>query len=273
MERAIYNLSAAEQAEIIRRYQAGESGPVLARSFGVVPTSILNTIKRAGIRPRSLSEARRQHDLDHHAFSTETEAACYWAGFLMADGSVRPNGRTVTLALSDMDIEHVVAFKKFLAASYEIAHRRRPPPARGAVVFAFTSPQIVTDLSTIGVVAAKTHTATALRFHDNRHFWRGVVDGDGWLGEAGPSKVALHLHGSRPLMGQFASFVRSVHPGSAAEAKPHKTIFRVALSGATATSVVRALYAGAAVALPRKADKARLVLARASTRQTLPLFA
>ncbi len=129
----------------------------------------------------------------------------------------------------------------------------------GAATISVNSDRLVADLALHGVIPNKTHVATAASLQHDRHFWRGVIDGDGWLGTTLGRYPAIHAHGSWPLMEQFATFVRSV-TSSTVEARPHKSIARVALSGASAAAVIAILYDGANIALTRKLAKSQLIL-------------
>jgi hypothetical protein len=46
-------------SEIVRRYEAGESGPRLAREADCVSSSIYNVLRKAGVRPRPRTNKRR----------------------------------------------------------------------------------------------------------------------------------------------------------------------------------------------------------------------
>jgi hypothetical protein len=257
MARTAHRLSSDERGEIIRRYRGGESGPALAKAFGVVKTTIFNVLRAQAAPRRPPTDNKRRHALNDVAFAEVTQESAYWAGFLMADGGVVDGA--VVLALAERDRSHVDAFRYFLGSTHPVlpTGTAKHPAARLSV----SSTRLVSDLARFGVVPRKTHTATVALLEHDWHFWRGVVDGDGWLGLMRGRHPSLHLHGSALLLEQFAAFVRRSCPGAKVVVKPHKTVFRVVLSGMQAATVIDVLYQSAPIALPRKAEKARSILA------------
>lgn len=260
----MWKLSAEQKSEIATRYAAGESAIVLGATFGVSNVAVLGVVRRRGGTIRSNSEGHRRLALDEGVFAVVTEHSAYWTGFLMADGSVHRN--SVAVVLSDIDECHLEALRSFLGAKHKII--RSPNTSRFGgrdfVRLEVKSARLVADLAAFGVIANKTHRAEVVGLENDRHFWRGVVDGDGWIG-SGNRRVAdnaqLELIGSMRLMEQFAAFVAAVHPGCAVSAKPYKSIHRVGLSGRTARAIIDCLYGGATIGLARKTNAALNILA------------
>ena len=52
-------LTPEQEAQLVARYQRGDSGSLLGRLYGVSGTVVYGTLRRHGITPRSPSEARR----------------------------------------------------------------------------------------------------------------------------------------------------------------------------------------------------------------------
>jgi hypothetical protein len=244
----VWKLTFAQKEELTERYVAGERLSTLSAEFGIGSASVQLIARRRGASKRGV----KRLPLNHAAFSEITPDSAYWAGFLMADGSV--SARVVCLFLGEKDRHHLEEFKRFLAAEHKITTTTR----KGVTCSAFSaaSTQIIADLATYGVVPRKSLTARCARLETDRDFWRGVVDGDGWLGykvtRGRWRYAAITLCGSVCLMTQFAYFISQHNEGRFPKVTRRGSIFAVHVSGQLAIKIARLLYEGAATALPRK---------------------
>jgi len=126
------------------------------------------------------------HTMDESVFDAITEPSAYWIGDLMADGNIN-TGKTgnprISLTIAARDREHLVKFRKFLNCSNPI--QIKIIQVSGIVpkqyTLRFSSKRIAGKLIEFGVTARKSLTAKVIGLQDNRHFWRGVVDGDGHI--------------------------------------------------------------------------------------------
>lgn len=261
-ERASGKLTNEQKTEMVRRYEAGESTIALGKAFGITPKAVGDNVMRRGKKMRCLSTSHRRLTLDEAAFSEINERSAYWVGFIMADGGINRN--VLKVGLSDVDIAHLRKLREFLKAGHTITHRPGLPPKNGKASFTVNSDRIVADLARFGVVPNKSHTARVIGgLEHDRHFWRGVVDGDGSVRFNGYPKFrypSFELVGSSAMMSQFSAFIETACPGIALRVKPHKNIFRVTASGRTALAILDTLYSGATVALDRKAATAHEML-------------
>jgi hypothetical protein len=239
--------------EVRQRYLKGENSVALGRAFGIPASMVCYILKRAGVGRREASDAGRRLPLDQDAFSVITTDSAYWAGFLMADGAVVHNALTVTLA--QKDAAHVCALRTFLGSGHKIMETRNSGyGGHEAVRLHVKSKRLVGDLATLGVGPRKSMTAVAPEtLVGNRHFWRGVIDGDGHVGiDRRRDHARLGLVGSLPLLEQFRGFVCGLTQTKAL-VRPHKGIYRFEVSGVAATHILHHLYHDAAPALRRKA--------------------
>ncbi|HTT74203.1 MAG TPA: hypothetical protein VMG99_08725 [Thermoplasmata archaeon] len=210
-------------------------------------------------------------ELNEHVFDAPlSPEAQYWVGFLMADGSVGftgPNAGHIVLALQERDRGHVEAFRRFLGSTHAI-YARAPAPAPGGYTstglaqLKVESADLVRALERYGVVPGKSRRTRVLGLEQSRDFWRGVVDGDGSVGVqvTGRSKGVpwLALAGSPGLLEQFVHFVHREEPDSTQVPSIRPNGLAVlTYRGPMACRILRRLYAGAAVALPRKLEAAR----------------
>lgn len=251
-------LSVQQQDKLLTDYLSGVQIPELAERYSRDQSSVNAFLRRRCVPMRSRSECCRTYDLDEHAFDAITERSAYWVGVLMADGCVmvRPSGQhCLTLALAETDAAHVLAFRSFLGSAQPI--RVQDNNKRGSVGrqplhhLTVTSRHLAERLASFGVVPRKSKTARVIGLENDRHFWRGAVDGDGWVTFLGNGSPFTGLTGSRVLVEQFAAFVAPLI-GKQPRVQPNTSVWKVSLTCLQAVAVVNALYAGAAIALPRK---------------------
>ena len=261
-------------ANICRLYADGVSQHELSRRFGVDRSLVLRTLRRRGVAVRTIREICSP-PLREDAFdrAEEDEQAAYWVGFLMADGCVshyhsRP---AVILQLGEVDADHVTRFLRFVGS--DLAPRRVKPGRRSGPCYRSMvySERLADSLASYGVTPRKSATTEVRRLAANRHFWRGVVDGDGNLAvrrrrnAAHTPQPVLQLVGSEPLMRQFASYGNAI-AGAASSAFPSHGCWGCTYSSGAAAMLVSELYTDCTVALPRKWAVAHEMLSHWSTR-------
>lgn len=218
---------------------------------------------RKGGRPRT-------YTLDEHALDVLTADSCYVLGFLMADGYIvrkaaRAEGIGFALAAEDGgQLETVRAFFKSNAPIRDLILKDKRPgwenlqPQKTLYLY---SQALAEQAMRHGVQPAKSPTAAAtpeiVASPYYRDFLRGVVDGDGSLywGRQRPGHEgfpAVALCGAKPLLEQFASFVRQHVPGCTAKVWPAVNIWSVKVQGTFAQRLATVLYADCNLALARK---------------------
>lgn len=250
--------------EIVERYLSGCNLRTLAKECGVGENRLSKDLKNAGIlRPRG---AVTRHTYDDHVFDRITEQSAYWMGFLMADGSVTKHRtqktRYLSLLLSVKDIAHIEKFKQYMKASYPVVRRANTGFSTNetASIKLTASDHLVEALAKHGVIQNKTLEATASKeLESNNHFWRGVVDGDGWISIHPPRNLpCIGMVGSKNLCDQFAGFARTITPectSNVFERTANCSQFQT--TGIHAQRLIETLYANCEIALDRKLALAR----------------
>ena len=253
------------RARICDRYLLGESSGRLARELECDPTTIRLVLERAGITRRGAVESHRKHSCNHRFFERiDTEEKAYWLGFITADGCVTA-GNMVQVILAACDADHLLKLKTALSATQPVSIGRAPgehfidgkattsgPTAR----FVVYSKEMYDDLGKLGVLPRKSvkETPAVLDTCLMRHYWRGVIDGDGWVG--GSQRYwRVGVVGSIAICDGFAEFARDV-TGATSNTVPIQNHFRFCTSGSHGPYLLaKHLYEGAAVYLDRKYAK------------------
>ncbi len=244
------HLKSYEIDELCTAYAAGETSVSLAHKLGVSAPAICMWLRKRNIERRNRSDAATRHTLNEQAFDTITDESAYWIGFLMADGSInhRSGAPEIALVLSSKDIGHIQLFRHFLGSTHAITN----VPTTQAVRFAVRSHKLVAALERYGIVSNKSFTARVIELENNLHFWRGVIDGDGYINVMSNDRYRLELVGSQALLLQFTYFVQSICPACCVTVRPCRRIFRVGLSGQYAKVLIHYLYPASTIALERK---------------------
>jgi len=254
------------QQDILTKYSAGASSNALADEYKVSQTIISRIIRRAGIT-RPLVIAHREYALDELVFDTLTNEGAYWIGMLMTDGSVlnsEGHSPAVSITLQERDRGHLEKFAKFLktdrmpievGSSGNTAHL-----ANKYFRLQFRSKKIADTLAKYGIVSNKLYRTAAGELKENRHFWRGVIDGDG--GIYFKDRVQLYLSGTKELLEEFRAYSLKISPGSEANARPagNSKAFQFHLNYSHAKQMIAHLYADASIYLDRKMEIAKAVM-------------
>lgn len=218
----------------------------------------------------------RKHEVNESAFESASPEAKYFAGLLFADGCISDRkasgkGKTVMLSLSGADGEHVKQFAKFVESSHPIT-TKQIHGVQTATQIAIGSNRMVGSLVRYGIVPNKSVTATVPQWLvDDKDWWRGVVDGDGWISWTTQSGgyPLIGLCGSHRAVTQFQEFAKQITNSSARVIANGTTgnCWRIQFAGSHAVKIVRHLYSGDGVALPRKKALAVAVIEWGSTRK------
>lgn len=239
--------------EIVRRYEAGESTVQLAVAYKVSHTCIGNWLRKKGANIRPASKAARPYTINDSFFADKhSEQACYWAGFIAADGNI--SGNRLSISLSAKDRDHLIRLKRQLQAENPITI------IRNGVRLAVSSEQIASDLAAFGITEKKTFSLSFpewLNEEQARHFIRGYFDGDG--------SVSLTIQKISPypqvdIIGTVP-FIESVRHRLCSATNISQTKLRLLKSGmcythwsgsGNAIKIREYLYRNATVWLPRK---------------------
>ncbi len=175
-----------------------------------------------------------------------TEELAYWLGFLLADGNLRRQGQRswqTRIHLAICDKSHLQKFLNFLQSDYPIYDHSHT----NSCMVTITSEALGDLLMSYGITPRKSRTAQVdVRLADNRHFWRGVFDGDGYIGKDNPR---FGFGGTQDVCEKFTQFLGS---GLRVHFKCND-FYTVETCGKKAQHAVSTMYNNATIVLERKA--------------------
>lgn len=200
-----------------------------------------------------------------NVFATLTPQSLYWIGFLFADGCL--HDREIILCLSAIDGAHIEKFRAFTGTVNSIKFLT-PSGYRGttqACRIAFKSLYMSETLRSYGLLTGDKKIPVPL-LTTSRDFWRGMIDGDGWITFAQQKKwnykkPIIGLCGHVEIISAFLRFVKTICPTLRARpVSDHGKIWRTELASNIAATVIRELYNENAIALERKNLTAQTII-------------
>jgi hypothetical protein len=248
-----------EKKEMLLAYKSGENLTSIAKRYGTSHTTVASVLRGQGIQFHLQNGLTRFHTYDSRYFQViDMEEKAYWLGFLTADGCITA-GRTkissqrLTIHLGIRDYNHLIKFKQALRATQMVSKNER------SCSFTIYNAELVADLAVHGIVPRKTlHTKPAQIVSAlERPYWRGVIDGDGYISKDGKQLV---LVGDYDVVLAFQKFVLTHCPKVKASIFRDSSIYTFQVTGASARKMLEVLYGEATVYLDRKYERAKLIL-------------
>lgn len=248
-----------ELEDMVTSYQQGESAQSIAQRYGTSYQVIQPVLVKQGVMLRSRHErhyGHNRHTFDARYFQTiDTQEKAYWLGFLTADGCITLGKKTqdsprISLHLAMRDYEHLVKLKQALHATQVVSMHKQ------SCQFTICSPEMAADLMQHGIQPKKTFSTKPAQVAPllERHYWRGVIDGDGHISKNGKQLV---LVGDYEVVSGFQAFVITRCPKVKACISRMENIYQFQLGGAMMVrTMLNVLYEGATVYLNRKYERA-----------------
>lgn len=211
-----------------------------------------------------ISKACRKYTLNENFFeSIDTPEKAYILGFLLTDGNVNSKRGSITITLSAIDLEHLRRIAKEMGSNSEIkVERSSGRNGRKVADYAslrIYSTKMIKDLGKYGMIDNKTFSVKRPDLPDSLmpDFWRGCVDGDGWV----ESRGVIGLCGTKDLVESFREYIRPL-VGSEANVYSVGNIWAIQYNGSRVSpKVVGVLgYDENRLSLPRKLEKALDIL-------------
>ena len=245
------------EKQIVRLYQKNLSVRQVARRIGISPITVSRTLKRCGVKARAFCNQGKYSCDEHYFDEIDTEEKAYWLGFLLADGCIRTNSNMLSVNLSSVDIGHLNKLRKCLKSNNRLYYQKGG--TCGLSCLTISSKPLTKSLAAKGIVAHKKWPYKVLP-KLRKHFWRGVVDGDGCISltyNKNTPQISVSLVGTRETIDLFYEFCCTIVETKAQPERDYRgnqtDNFR--LHGPKALKVCEVLYDGAKVFLVRKRAK------------------
>lgn len=247
----------AEEKEIIKLYQEGNSLAKVGKRFKCDPTTVKNILKAYNIQTRNLSQARRNYlnyTINENCFaSIDNPDSAYWLGVMYSDGFISKTNQYTNyfgITIHEKDSEWLERFKEFLQYNGEIKHyiatttySKNTPIAKLII----GNNKIVSDLEKLGVVEHKTFQLSHLpKINYLDDFIRGYIDGDGSLLKR---CARITISGTKEFLQSIANYFNIPY-----SLYKDKSIYSLQYNAIESHYLEKRLYANANYYLKRKYD-------------------
>lgn len=129
--------------------------------------------------------AYKKYNVDETFFeSIDSEAKAYILGFIAADGCIHGTGKSFDITISEQDYDVLQDIRQALKYTGKIAVVKRQ--RTNLVRLCISNKSLVKQLNSLGFTNAKSKVIRypVIPSEMDRHFIRGVWDGDGWIGKS-----------------------------------------------------------------------------------------
>lgn len=261
---AAYEWSDEEREDICARYLDGESATSIAKSYNVTHPTICSWLRKWGVQIRGATENSRlyrgaKYQADHTFFERiDTEAKAYWLGFILADGCITVDYR-LAIHLHHSDVDHLYKLRVDIKSTHPICIRENNKGDKYCE-FVICSFCIYESLLRLGIKPRKSGKETHISVPNEleRHYWRGVIDGDGHI-----RKGAVNLIGSKNVVQAFRKYVKGLCPSfdrTIENYQPSEGVHYLWVRKPFYKAVLSRLYCNASVYLERKHELAMSLL-------------
>jgi intein-encoded DNA endonuclease-like protein len=247
------------EQKVVRLYQQGMGSTQINKECNVHYSTVLNILRRHNIPIRSARKARQIYSYDEEFFNhIDSEEKAYWLGFILADGCVSIRaGHKKDLSIGLKDKGHL---KKFISSIHG-NNRIRTYVWKGKEYesISIRCQKLCDDLIQMGITPRKSMTVTVPIISKNlyRHFWRGVVDGDGSLGiyinknRYNHKSFTISLVGNKNIILGFIDFIQK-NIDVSLSCYSDKRIFATKTTNEKAIPIIKLLYENASIFMDRK---------------------
>lgn len=239
-----------QQIEMATQYKNGFSQREIAKLHGFTKQVVRTVLEKYNIVPRKNSRPR-QYQIDETFFDKiDTEKKAYWLGFIAADGNVDKRLQAFSICVHKDDILHLVKFRESIQSEHPI----KLSTQNNMAFIYIGSAKLAHALVSLGITPAKSYTlkpCTKIPPNLMRHYWRGVLDGDGSITDR-PAIVQIGYTGSEHMVNGFRDFITSFVQ---TKSQPHKSygVFAINYGGTgLPKTILKVLYSNSEIALDRK---------------------
>jgi hypothetical protein len=230
----------------------------IARKYGCTGSTVAKWRDRYGIprSPKQWGGNTIKWKTNRAYFSQiDTPEKAYILGLIIADGHVRKDGSKVEISLKESDAALLEAVAREVGCDAPLLPMTNHYDGSLSMRLYLCGKQIVTDLNALGVQHDKSTSAAypAVATELERHLVRGIFDGDGHF-----QKRCFELIGAPALLDGVCAAIER-HTGCVLRRRlsGRDKRYHYAFGSGRDTPVVRWMYSGATIALPRKLEAAR----------------
>lgn len=232
----------------------------IAETYNVSASAIAKILKGQNINIKNGNNRVANRYVNSDYFNTDTEGAAYFYGLMLADGCMTGRGSRLSIELKASDRGILDTMRDELNITNPVATIINSK--KNSSSLSFTVDGIYRSFVELSYTSQKsTKEVAPERFINSRHFWRGMIDGDGSISKIGCKGSKVYLCGSKKICEQFLSYCKSVNPSISTSVVLMKgSLYRVNITGIKAATILNELYSNAEFKLERKFTNAEGVI-------------
>lgn len=212
----------------------------------------------------------KKYKVNSSYFDTiDTESKAYWLGFICSDGNIvnhrnAKNGKIkkeyrLKIAIDEGDLEHLEKLKIDIGSNHKISFETKKNQQKRIASLSIWDKNIVSKLVNMGLENNKTFSLKPILLNNKleRHFWRGMIDGDGHIEPINNKsrQSQISLSGNKLMTNKFLSFIIENKIETKSKPFKDKSIYRMSFCGNyIAKKVGILLYGKSTIFLNRKKD-------------------
>ena len=253
-------LDLKQMSVICKKYTNGISCSQLAKDYKLNKSTVYYWLNKNKIPLVNRYKRARKYIFNFDYFREPLdEHRAYWLGFFLAESSINIPRTSLKIDLSLKDITHLKKLKTDLDANVSIKIYKNLKNHSSYCSIQLCSKEFVNSLKNFNIVHKinKKHLIYPRNIPKKlqKHFWRGMIDGDGSLFKKKPRLTfkgcfnwCINLAGSKSLVKEFRHFVNGK-----ANIYYTKGYCSFAVCGKKAVyNIIPLLYKGATIYLERK---------------------
>jgi len=191
-------------------------------------------------------------------FDTLTEKSAYVIGLIYTDGYLSKNGRRFVISLQESDKHILEEIGMLIRNSKDVKFfsrisKKNPDKLINGYYIACNNNRLCSSLIRYGVYNNKTNTISPSNLLiNNRHFWRGCIDGDGGISLLMNKYLGLNFGGTKQMVDGFINFI-NLYINYNSKYRYVKNLYqRIYLTGKNAKTIYHILYDNSNISINRK---------------------
>lgn len=177
----LIKLNDEQKLYIKEQYLLGESSETIAKELSISPTAVCRNLLKQDIEIIDQKYNHRKHEIDYHWLDNiDSEEKAYFLGLLWSDGNVSSRGNTISIRLLNTDRDILEKLSQIIYGFSNLSTEK--DGTYKMCNLTINSKDFKDKLSEYGCFPNKSATIkypTFLADDLNRHFIRGLMDGDG----------------------------------------------------------------------------------------------